>query len=788
MTEDITTEQPPVIVIAPLGLHGTAVQLSVLFSGRVCAPLETSLSIERLIEVIGFVGGPVLCLDPELHHRLVTTGTEVVDVSGMSLDALLDGPTTEPVDPGGDADEAALLCFTSGSTGTPKGVLVPHSMLMDCAGISGVGPTDVVAITSPPSFFASMLQTLLALGTGGTGLYLDLSHNTPAQLRELALAAGVNQFTGTTTHVRELAKVSLDTPIRSLWGIDLGGEPTTREDLELFRRAFPAARVRNFYGSAETGRLATMDYAPTGELPPPGPIPAGHPGSGRLLGLFDEHGQQVADGGTGRIANLRAEPFLGYWRNPALTATRRLTTADGRLWTLSGDIGRFAPDGSLVVLGRTDDQLKIRGRFVNPRDIDTLLLADPRISAAITIPVPPEAPTQLRTIAVRTDPQDETVTEAALRHMLAQTLPLHALPRHIILVDAIPVTPRGKPDRDALLHISRVDSVPAGGHHEAGRSVMVDALLGIVRDHLDTDLGVDDDIFAMGADSLLAVEIIETIAEEFGSRITPAQLVANPTVGKLGVLLREGVEEEPHPGLITLFESDHPTTAYWILGTPESFGPARLARRTAPIRSSSIRVTGTDRGALKERSITATGEWNADIVAATRSDRTVVIGYSGGTVLAHETACALQRRSTPPDLLILVDPPSVEDLDRFRRNRRLEPLRRRARNTVEILRGRRRLRRPFDTSDPDEQRRRVVRQLAGLTVDHSMGTYEGSAVVILTTEYIEAGGTQVTDSGLTRPIERIQIEGVHRGVFVDAGPLADAINGVLAQRGLLRAN
>lgn len=792
--DDITTEQSPVIVIAPLGIEGTVLQLAVLFSGRVCAPLETTLAVESLASTVGFIGGPVICLEPTITASLEDAGVTCVDTAGLRLDTLLDAPAIELVAPHGDsaldADRAALLCFTSGSTGTPKGVLVPNSQLYSAAIFAKTVEDDIVGISSPPSFFASMLQTLTAIGVGGTGTYLDLNANTPAQLHELAISHDLNHFTGTTTHVRELAKVSLDSPITSLWGIDLGGEPTTRADLELFRQAFPIARIRNIYGSAEAGRVAHADYPHTGELPPPGPIPAGRDEPVRPMVLFNDQSHPTTTGEPGRIAIHRPEPFLGYWRNPELTATRTLTTNDGRTWILSGDIGRFSPDGVLTVLGRADDQVKIRGRFVNPREVDALLLADPCIRAAITVPVPAGAPTHLCTIAVVTDPDDPTTTEPELRHMLAQTLPLYALPRHIIFVDQIPFTTRGKPDLTTLQQIAEDGEAARGSEIidpvNTGRTMVEESLLSVIRELLEVDLSIFDDIFAAGADSLLAVELIETIAEEFGTRISPAQLVANPTAAKLAELLRNGIENDTHPGLTTLFTSDHPTTAFWVLGADEAFGPARLAQLTAPIRSFCTRVIGATPPERLLPSITAIGEANADAIEQVRSASTVIIGFSAGTLLALETACALHRRGTPAQLLLLIDPPDEERFEQFRRSHRLPSPLRHPYVFWRMLRRRNdEMLRPFVPTDSFERSRRFVNRHTRLFMDHTMTPYPGTTVVILSHEYAGIGATPVTDAWLSAPCARFEISGDHETLLVNAEPLAAMINQLLQEHDLL---
>ena len=786
---DITTAAPPVVVIAPIGLEGTVLQLAVLFSGRVCTPLEPTLGPDALLSIIGSTGGPVVCLDPDLLATLGAAGAPCADPSNLQLSVLLDAPAHDLHAPDGHPDDAALLCFTSGTTGTPKGVLVPHSMLIEAARFARTDETDVVAITSPPSFFASMLQTLLAIAVGGTGIYLDLTTNTPAQLHRIAVDHGLDHVTGTTTHLRELAGASIDEPITSLWGIDLGGEPITSADVELFRRSFPAARIRNIYGSAESGRVTSLDVAPGDDLPPPGPLTAGGPSTGRMVAVFDDDDRPASDGETGHIALHRPEPFLGYWRDPARTASRILHTPDGRVWILTGDLGRLDEKGILTVLGRTDDQVKIRGRFVNPRDIDSLLLADPRIRAAITIPFPADAPTHLRTIIVPAAP-DPTLTQPALRHSLAQSLPIHSLPRHIILVDRIPTTTRGKPDIAALHRIEPPPpDRPVGADDSAPErtdgTVLEDSLLHSIRELLGIELGSTDDIFAMGADSLMAVELIEMLAEDFGARISPAQLVAHPTAAALAVLLRNGIDDDTHPGLTTLFDNDHPTTAFWILGADESFGPARLARRTAPIRSFCTRVIGTRPHERPLPSIAAIGATNAENIDRVRSATTVIIGYSVGTVIALETACALARRGTPADLLILIDPPPVETVEGFRRSNALPSPLRDPRWFLQLLRKRNtELHHPFDTSDPLELVTRMVNRHTRLLLDHTMSSHDGPTELILSQEFVDAGGTPVTDAGLLRPPAPRSIGGTHHEVLVEPAEVTSLILRLLAEHGL----
>jgi acyl-coenzyme A synthetase/AMP-(fatty) acid ligase len=773
------TANAPVTVIAPLGSEGLVLHLAVLAAGRICAPFETSRPIDSLLSTVRTVGGPVLCLDSELTMTLTAAGVECIPTEDLVLDALLNQPRRDLPSVNTDPDSAALLCFTSGSTGSPKGVLIPHSRLLESAEFSGSVEDDIIAITSPPSFFSSTMFTLMALSVGATGVHLDLATTKPARLRAAVLDLGLTYFPGTTTHVRELARSSFDDPITSIRAIDLGGEPTTRADIELARRVFPNARIRNTYGSAEAGRITHIDIGPDDALPPPGPIPAGRPDPAGVLEVFGPDNHPVVAGETGRIAVRRRIPFLGYWNDPERTAAVGLTDSEGLTWILSGDFGHVNNDGVLIVEGRVDDLVKIRGRFVNPTAVDTILLADPRVRSAITIAVPPDAPDRLRSFVVS---EDCEVSSSDLRRLVAQTLALHELPRDIVFVNKLPTTDRGKIDRSALLTIEIPPSLRSGDSIRSGRSTTERQVLKVMCEILDFDLSATDDFLDAGGDSLTAVEFLHVLTEDFGLELTPAQFVADPTAAGVTRLLEARSRSVSPEGLLTLHDGDHPTTAFWLLGNDKGFGPARLAQRTAPIRSAFVRVVGHD-GGPPLPSITAIGVHNADVIHRNRTEHTVLIGYSAGARLALETASTLADRGVPPDLVFLIDPPTKET---EQRDRELPSLLRHPRQFIGALLQRRRIkRRPFDAEDPDIVLWRVLHRHRLLANRHTLRPYQGPTVLILTEQFEEVGGPSTVSEALTGTVTKIVVPGNHNSVLLDVEPLANAITEVLRDRGLL---
>lgn len=769
----------PVVVIAALGIDGLVLQLGALFAGRVCAPLETAMPVARLVALIDSIGGPVVCLDDEVMAAPVDAGVECIDPTPLRLDALLAAPPTALHAHDGDGDTAALLCFTSGSTGDPKGVLIPHSQLLEAAQFAGSRADDVVAITSPPSFFASMLQTLTSLAVGGTGVYLDLTSRTGAQLHATALDVGLTQFTGTTTHVRELALASEGEPLLALRAIDLGGEATTDTDIAAFRRVFPRARIRNIYGSSETGRITTLDILPEDDAPPPGTIAAGRTDGERMLLLVDDDDRPVPPGRVGRIAVHRPQPFLGYWRDRELTESRIIVDDVGREWILGGDRGRIDDHGLLHVVGRTDALVKIRSRFVNPRDVDAVLERDPRVARVVTVAVPLAMPSRLHTIVV---PSGPTVTETELRDTLRHSLPRFAMPRHIVLTDSIPVTDRGKPDRAALARIPTSIDGPSCSAARNNLTMIERMVLDVLCDVLAKDIGVDDDFFAAGGDSLAAIEVMAIVNDEFGVPLTPARFAAEPTAAGLARAVEARTRSTSPPGLLTLYESDHPTSIFWMLGHHNEFGPTRLAHRTAPVRSFSLRVVGSETGEHPLPTIAAIGTHNADVVERNRTEHTVLAGFSAGSVMALETACVLADRGAPVDLLILVDPPTRENTERSLRLP--NPARHPIAFTLRFTRTLIALHRPFSSDRPADIDGRLNRRNSVLTSRHVVGDHHGPTTIIVTEHFDAAGGTPFFDGAIAPPESRIVVAGTHRMALRDPGPVAAAIGDLLSARGL----
>ncbi|MBU3702354.1 MAG: AMP-binding protein [Acidimicrobiia bacterium] len=777
-------DTPPVTIIAPLGIECTIMQLASMFAGRICAPLEVWMPTDRLVDAIEHVGGPVVCLDHDVATALADVGIEPVECSDLRLERLLAAPASELIPPDGDGDDAAMLLFTSGTVGLPRGVLVTHTLLLQMMAPQDVGPEDVIAITAPPSFVFSTGQTLAPLTLGGTGVFADLSRHSSEQYHEIVATTGVTMVSGTAPLLLEMARCAREGSLDGIRAVHFASQATSGDEVAALRDAFADAILQNSYGSTETGLLTMCRWSPDDQLPGPGPIAAGHPVDGVELTVVDDNGSPVLSGGIGEVVVRLPHPFLGYRNDPLATAAKIVTDKDGKEWIRTGDLGRIDDDRALHLVGRTDDPVKIRGRFINPADIDAILGADRRVAQVTTVAVPIDVPRHLDTFVVPSDPE---VGTRELRLRLAQSLPHFALPRRIVMIDEIPTNERGKIDRRALAALRPPGNARSTGAPTLSRSNAEESIVQMFREVLDSDVTIHDDFFESGGDSLAAAELIALFADEFHIELTPAQLVANPTAAKLLDHLdrkRPGVPPNGlvPPDLISLYDSNHPTSLYWVLSGDLGFGTARLSRHTAPLRSWMVREIGTAPGERPLPTIAAMGAHNADVIGHALDGRTIVLGFSIGSVLALETAVVLARRGTAADLLVLIDPPLTELADRLRRppNPLVRP-RKALRFQLDRWSD---LHRPGDAIDPRDRSHRFVRRTLQLSKRHRLPVHDGATVIILTEEYVAQGGATIVDESVGHHAERIVIPGTHEKALARPEGLVTALGGLLRRRGL----
>ncbi|MFF5146366.1 amino acid adenylation domain-containing protein [Streptomyces sp. NPDC013157] len=488
--------------------------LAVMRAGAAWVPLDPSYPQDRLEYMLRDSGVSLVIADESAARRLPG------DVRVLDPDAA-GSPAPVPLDAAGPGDLAYVI-YTSGSTGKPKGVLVEHgSVAATIAGMRtewGVGTGDRVLQFAPSSFDASVLETGVALTGGATLVLADAESVVPGPgLVDLMDRLGVTFTLLPPSVVAALP----DAELPALRTLVCGGEALPAE---IVARWSPGRRVFNAYGPTEISIVAT-----TGEVTGSATPDIGRPLPGVRIDLLDKAGLPVAPGEIGELVVSGAGVTRGYLGRPALTAERYVPVADGRAYR-TGDLARRLPDGRYLYAGRADHQVKIRGFRVEPGEIAEVLRAHPAVSDAVVV----ARGTVL--VGYVATPDDEA-HPADLRAWCARTLPAHMVPSTMVALPALPLTPSGKVDREALpspykSEVSQGDE-PATPTEAAVAALMSELLGG-------TPAGATDDFFQLGGHSLLVGRLAARIRTDLGTDIPLSHLFRLATPREIAALVDSG--------------------------------------------------------------------------------------------------------------------------------------------------------------------------------------------------------------------------------------------------------
>lgn len=448
------------------------------------------------------------------------------------------------------ADHGAYVIYTSGSTGVPKGVTVTHR---DVAALfRGVtespdplfsfGAGDVWTMFHSAAFDFSVWELWGPLLHGGRLVVVEQSvARDPERFLDLLAREHVTVLSQTPSAFYPLIEADRSRqPDLALRYVVFGGEAldTTRLARWYERHTAQAPVLVNMYGITETcvhvshRPIAVQDTARTDSV-------IGAPIPGLRIHLLDDTLHPVPVGVVGEIYVAGGQLARGYLHKPALTATRFVANpfdAAGERLYRSGDTAMWTHTGDLVYVGRSDDQVKVRGYRIELGEVESALAAAPGVTNAAA--------------AVRQDPTGRarligylvgTVDIAAVRAHLAQRLPDYMAPAAFVVMDQLPLTLNGKLDRSALPE--PVETPQATPATDQGAAAQLAALCSEI---LRTDVGVDDDFFGAGGDSIVAIQLVNR-ARRLGIQITPQDVFTHRTPAALALLSAAGATVPGEP-------------------------------------------------------------------------------------------------------------------------------------------------------------------------------------------------------------------------------------------------
>ncbi|WP_288338383.1 non-ribosomal peptide synthetase [uncultured Gordonia sp.] len=542
--------------------------VAVLMAGAAYVPIDPDHPQSRIDELLD-AATPVAIIRDDLHVEARGPST-----SGTSADHRAPGE--------------AYVIFTSGSTGTPKGVSVSRDNLATMLGATldavGAGPTDVWSWAHSYAFDFSVWEIFGALASGGCIAVLDRTTVRDPRLLLGALAThGVTILSQTPTAFARLTDPEIvgdDGDLPALRTVVFGGEALHPTALHDWAATHSGTRLINMYGITETTvhlTAADVDTTDARSI-------IGTPLDGVHLSVRDARGRRVPAGGRGELYVSGRQVSRGYLNAAAATATRFVADPEqtGARMYRTGDLVRILPDGRLAYLGRTDDQIQLRGHRIEPAEIAAVLRRLPGVTDARVLIEPGTRAGDERLVAAVTGP--DALDENALRTECTAHLPAYAVPSRIGVVASWPVTDTGKLDRAALLTAITATAAPARPLTDAEQQVAAVIAEVIGLDAVDADAN----FFALGGNSLSAARLAAKLS---GPQrwVTVGDVFAHPTVSALTTLMGRPIEAVVGEPLAQLSAAQR---ALWILNRVEPSAAYHLAVR--------IRLTGsTSRGVLE---------------------------------------------------------------------------------------------------------------------------------------------------------------------------------------------
>jgi pristinamycin I synthase-3/4 len=502
--------------------------LATLKAGGAYLPISAAYPLARMRSVDADSGSPVLIVDKafadhELAVAATRAGRQVLTCEHVPGD---DEPR-EPlpvVRPG----QLCYVMYTSGSTGEPKGIQITHQGVVDLIRDPSwvMGPDDRVLLHSPHAFDATTWEIWGPLFAGGRVVVAPPGELDAVALRSLVRTHGVTRLSLTAGLFRVIADDLVDV-FRDLTEVTTGGDVISASAVEHTLRNCPDTIVRTTYGPTEMTLCVTQYPWRAGEEVGP-TVPLGHPMRGVRRYVLDEYLQPVPPGVAGELYLAGSGIARGYVGRPGLTAERFVACPFGRpgeLMYRTGDVVRCDSAGRLLFLGRSDDQVKVRGFRVELGEIESALAASAQVrQAAVLAHTDQSGEKQLVAYVV-----PATVDTARLRGELAARLPEYAVPAAFVPLDALPLTANGKLDRGAL----PVPVYRTGGG-AAPENPRQEALCGLFAEVLGLpEFGVADNFFDAGGHSLLATRLVNRIRSTLGVEMSVRLLFENPTVATL---------------------------------------------------------------------------------------------------------------------------------------------------------------------------------------------------------------------------------------------------------------
>jgi amino acid adenylation domain-containing protein len=631
-------------VVMAKGWEQVAAIIGVLRAGAAYCPVDSGLPAGRIRQLVAECRAPVM-----LGQHGGPAGTQPGEhglPSALVVGDLPDASGPVPSGPG-DAGDLAYVIYTSGSTGQPKGVEIEHqgavNTIADVNARIGLGPGDRVFGISALSFDLSVWDIFGTLSAGATLVLPDPSPRPdPEGWATASRRHGVTVWNSVPALAEMLQEVAAQSPepVPPVRAFLLSGDWISGALVGRLRRLWPDARVIAMGGATEASIWSNV-YEIGRVDPAWHAIPYGYPMANQTMRVLDGRLEPRPPWAIGQIYIGGAGLARGYRDDPARTAERFIChPVTGERLYRTGDLGRYWPDGTIEFLGREDRQLKIQGFRIEPGEIETAVRCHPAVRDCLVRGETAPGGSRRLVALVVPEPagQPERLTSDDILAHLRARLPYYMVPGQLHVVPRLPLTANGKVEMPSATTRSK-PPVRRMAASDPALGAQMTRLAALWADLLDLpEVGPDDDFFALGGNSLLALRLVHRARAELGMVFEFGQVFQAPTVRAMTASAHQG-EREPSRA-VTLSVADGPDLFLFhpVGGSVVSYLPLAQAW-DGPVRAFQSAALTDPSASAAATSLTAMAAGYLTELCRIRSGGPYLLGgWSMGGVLAYEVA------------------------------------------------------------------------------------------------------------------------------------------------------
>jgi amino acid adenylation domain-containing protein len=521
--------------------------IGVLKAGGAYVPLDPSYPKERFDFTLEDTRTPVMLTQKSLVST-VLAGRKLTALCVDEIAAASPNGTDANPAPAGEPTSLAYVMYTSGSTGQPKGVMVENRAIVRLVrntNFCEFGPEQAFLQFAPVSFDASTLEIWGPLLNGGRLVMMQPQASSLEDLGRTIRKHGVNSIwlTAGLFHLMVEQRLEDLRPIRQLLA---GGDVLSARHVRMVLENLPDCRLINGYGPTENTTFTCCHTMRHGERVPES-VPVGRPISNTQVYILDEEMRPLEAGKTGELYAAGDGVARGYLNNPDATAEKFVLNPfverEGERMYRTGDLARWRDDGVVEFLGRIDNQVKILGHRIEPSEVETVLQMNPGVSQVCVVAHADESGSK-QLVAYFVAASGAAPSAADLRTFLSGKLPHYMIPARFISLAAFPLSPNGKVDRAALpapmatAGVNTPDAAPST-QLEQTLAELWQRILRVER------VGLDDNFFDLGGDSLMIVAVHSNLQKTFAAEIPVTDLFEFTTIRTLARHLGEKAPSAP---------------------------------------------------------------------------------------------------------------------------------------------------------------------------------------------------------------------------------------------------